>query len=89
MRLALVLLCLVLSSPASAQTVEDQIRTEVRRYVDAINSGDLNAVAALYLDTAAATSVGGPARAREAARGLWAMGGFDCRPVDHRRGRCD
>jgi len=28
-------------------------------------------------------------RARAEARGLWAIGGFDCRPVDRRRGRCD
>jgi len=28
-------------------------------------------------------------RAREEGRGLWAAGGFDCRPVDRRRGRCD
>jgi micrococcal nuclease len=28
-------------------------------------------------------------RAREENRGLWAAGGFDCRPVDRRRGRCD
>ena len=58
MRLALVLLCLTFSSPASAQAVEDQIRAEVRRYVDATNGGDPKAVAALYLDTAAATSFG-------------------------------
>ena len=58
MRLAPFLLCLTFSSPASAQTVEDQIRAEVRRYVGAINSGNPNAVAALYLDTAAATSFG-------------------------------
>lgn len=58
MRLALALLCLTFSSPASAQTVEDQIRAEVRRYVDATNGGDPNAVAALYLNTAAATSIG-------------------------------
>ena len=58
MRLALVLLCLTFSSPASPQTVEDQIRAAVRRYVEAISGGDPNAVAALYLDTAAATSFG-------------------------------
>jgi micrococcal nuclease len=28
-------------------------------------------------------------RAREDGVGLWAVGGFDCRPVDRRRGRCD
>lgn len=27
-------------------------------------------------------------QAREERRGLWATGGFDCRPVDRRRGRC-
>ena len=27
-------------------------------------------------------------RARDEGRGLWAERGFDCRPVDHRRGRC-
>lgn len=27
-------------------------------------------------------------RAREGGRGLWATGGFDCRPDDHRRNRC-
>jgi len=58
MRLALVLLCLTFASLASAQTVEDQVRAEVRRYVDATNSGNPNAVAALYLKTAAATSFG-------------------------------
>jgi ketosteroid isomerase-like protein len=58
MRLALVLRCLAFSSPASAQTVEDQIRAEVGRFVDAINGGNPNAVTALYLDTTAATSFG-------------------------------
>lgn len=28
-------------------------------------------------------------RARETGQGLWATGGFDCAPVDRRRGRCD
>lgn len=28
-------------------------------------------------------------RAREEGRGLWATGGFDCRPVDRRQRRCD
>ncbi|MGH9893999.1 MAG: thermonuclease family protein, partial [bacterium] len=28
-------------------------------------------------------------RARSEARGLWATGGFDCRPVDRRQRRCD
>lgn len=28
-------------------------------------------------------------RAREDGVGLWALGGFDCLPVDRRRGRCD
>jgi len=28
-------------------------------------------------------------RAQAEGRGLWASGGFDCAPVDHRRGRCD
>lgn len=28
-------------------------------------------------------------RAREDGVGLWAVGGFDCLPVDRRRGRCD
>jgi micrococcal nuclease len=28
-------------------------------------------------------------RAREERRGLWATGGFDCMPADHRRNRCD
>jgi micrococcal nuclease len=28
-------------------------------------------------------------RAREEGRGLWATGGFDCRPIDHRRNRCE
>jgi endonuclease YncB( thermonuclease family) len=27
--------------------------------------------------------------AREEQRGLWAVSGFDCRPIDHRRRRCD
>jgi len=28
-------------------------------------------------------------RAREAGAGLWAEGGFECRPSDRRRGRCE
>lgn len=28
------------------------------------------------------------ARAKENKRGLWAMGGFDCLPYDHRKGNC-
>jgi micrococcal nuclease len=28
-------------------------------------------------------------RARDEGRGLWASGGFDCRPADHRRNRCE
>ena len=28
-------------------------------------------------------------RAREEGRGLWATGGFDCRPVDRRRHLCE
>ncbi|MGH7428630.1 MAG: SgcJ/EcaC family oxidoreductase, partial [Candidatus Methylomirabilaceae bacterium] len=58
MRRALVLLCLTFSSPATAQTVEEQIRAEVQRYVDATNRGDPNGVAALYLDTTTVTSFG-------------------------------
>lgn len=27
-------------------------------------------------------------RAKQNKRGLWAMGGFDCLPYDHRKGRC-
>jgi endonuclease YncB( thermonuclease family) len=27
-------------------------------------------------------------RARAEARGLWSVGGFQCRPVDKRRGAC-
>jgi endonuclease YncB( thermonuclease family) len=30
-----------------------------------------------------------PAQAREDGLGLWSVGGFDCLPIDGRRGRCD
>lgn len=55
--IALVLWC-ALCSTTAAQTVEDQIRAEVTRYVDAINRGDPQAIAALYLDDPSTSSVG-------------------------------
>ena len=58
MRLASLLLSLALASTAAAQSVENQIRAEVRRYVAAINSGDAGAVAARYVNAPSTSSVG-------------------------------
>lgn len=58
MRFATFLLPIVLVSTATAQSVETEIRAEVRRYVAAINSGNAGSVAALYLNDPAASSAG-------------------------------
>lgn len=58
MRFATLLLPLAIASTAAAQTVEDQIRTEVARYVTAVNSGDPQSVAVLYLNDPRASTVG-------------------------------
>ena len=58
MRLAALLLSLAVASTASAQSVEDQIRIEVGRYVAAINGGDARAVATLYLNEPSTSSAG-------------------------------
>ena len=58
MRYKTILLWLSLSSTAAAQTVDGQIRAEVSRYVHAINRGDPQAVAALYLKHAETSSLG-------------------------------
>lgn len=58
MRFATLLLPFVVASAAVAQSVEDQIRAEVARYVTAINSGDAGAVAALYLNDPRISSAG-------------------------------
>ena len=58
MRLAPLVLFLAVASTAPAQSVENQIRDEVGRYVAAINSGDPSAVAALYLNGQTTSSVG-------------------------------
>lgn len=57
-RFATLFLVLVLGSAAGAQSVENQIRTEVERYVAAINSGNAGAVASLYLNEPGTSSVG-------------------------------
>jgi hypothetical protein len=80
-RLAVAFWCLTVSSPASAQTVEDHIRAEVRRYVEA-TTFPLNVQ---YVDW----FTDAERRARAEGRGLWAIGGFECRPVDRRQRRCD
>jgi uncharacterized protein (TIGR02246 family) len=51
-------LALALGASAGAQSVENQIRREVARYVTAINRGDPHAVAALYRNDAATSTVG-------------------------------
>ena len=57
--LALVqLLAVASASAATAQPVEEQVRTEVRRYVDAVNRGDPRVVAALYLSDPRTSSLG-------------------------------
>jgi micrococcal nuclease len=58
MRFATPLLFLTLASTATAQAVDHQVRTEVARYIAAVNSGDPRALAALYLNDPRTTSVG-------------------------------
>jgi micrococcal nuclease len=58
LRLAVVCVLAGSASTATGQTVEDQIRTEVGRYVTAINSGDSRTVAALYVNDPRTSSVG-------------------------------
>jgi micrococcal nuclease len=58
MRVAACLLGLTLASPAAAQTVEDEIRAAVGRYVRAVNRGNPDALAALYLDDPRTSSLG-------------------------------
>jgi micrococcal nuclease len=58
MRLTLFVVWLALRSSAAAQAVEDQIRSEVDRYVRSVNRGDAAALAALYLTDSRASSVG-------------------------------
>jgi uncharacterized protein (TIGR02246 family) len=58
MRLTALLTCFAICSTAAAQTVEDQIRAEVSRYVGAINRGDPQAIAALYLNDTKTSSLG-------------------------------
>src|SRR5688572_20995908 len=58
MRFTLLLLSFTLASTAAAQTVEHQIRTEVTRYVTAVNGGDPRALAALYVNDPRTSSVG-------------------------------
>ena len=57
MRFAL-FLAVAVAAPAAAQSVENQIRTEVARYTTAVNSGKPSAVAALYLNDSRTSSVG-------------------------------
>jgi micrococcal nuclease len=58
MHFTILLLSFTLASTATAQSVEDQIRTEVARYVTAVNGGDPSALAALYLNDPRISSVG-------------------------------
>jgi micrococcal nuclease len=58
MRFATLCLSVSLVSTAAAQTVEDQIRTEVARYATAVNSGDPQRVAVLYLNDPRTSTVG-------------------------------
>lgn len=58
LRPALLLLSLFCASAAAGQSVEDEIRAEVARYVSAINGGDARAIAALYRDAPGTSSVG-------------------------------
>lgn len=57
-RFASLLLALSIASTATAQSVENQVRAEVARYVAAINSGDVRAVAGLYLNEARTSTIG-------------------------------
>ena len=57
MRFTALLLSFSIASTGAAQAVENQIRTEVARYVTAINSGDARAVAALYVNDPASSTV--------------------------------
>jgi uncharacterized protein (TIGR02246 family) len=58
MRFATLMLSFALASTAVAQTVESQIRTEVTRYVTAVNGGEPSAIAALYLHDPRTSTVG-------------------------------
>ena len=58
MRIASLLVALVLPCWVGAQSVETQIRTEVDRYVAAINSGNAGAVASLYRNDPTTSSAG-------------------------------
>ncbi len=58
MRFATLLLSFAVATAAGAQSVENQIRTEVDRYVAAINSGNAGGVAALYVNEPTTSSVG-------------------------------
>jgi endonuclease YncB( thermonuclease family) len=58
MRFATLMLSLALASTAVAQSVENEIRAEVARYVAAINTGNASTVAALYLNDPRTSSAG-------------------------------
>lgn len=55
---AVIGLLVAVTSAAAAQSIEEQIRGEVTRYVAAVNRGDPQAVAALYLNDPRASTVG-------------------------------
>ena len=57
-RFASLLLAVSIASTAAAQSVENQIRAEVARYVAAINRGDVRAVAELYLNETRTSAIG-------------------------------
>lgn len=57
-RFASLVLAVSIGSPAAAQSVENQIRAEVARYVAAINRGDVRGVAGLYLHEARTSTIG-------------------------------
>ena len=58
MRIATLLLALALAPPAGGQSIEMEIRTEIQRYVAAVNSGNAGAVASLYRNEPTTSSVG-------------------------------
>lgn len=58
MQLRALLFALGVASTANAQSLESQIRAEVNRYVLAVNRGDAQAVASLYLNDPRTSSLG-------------------------------
>src|SRR5919109_359311 len=53
-----VVISLALGQTVTAQSIENQIRTEVARYVTAVNRGDAGALAALYSNDSRTSTAG-------------------------------